>query len=170
MQENLYLQSGEVDKQSEEIIEKAIHSDSLKIEIDTSENNEVYFDRAINFENLVSKCLIELKFDTIRDPRLKNMLRPDFIVTKNDGKKLPVEVKLFGTQLSGNRLPKRLFHQMLNYMIALNTDESILIISSEITPDALKLFEKLSENNKIHIVTGNTKEKLKPQLANILTN
>lgn len=185
LQENLYLQSVEVGEQSKENIKKALHSDSLKIEIDkcfaqianvtnenfdASENNEVYFNRAINFENLVSKCLIELKFDTKREPILKNMLRPDFIVTNNNGKKLPVEVKLFGKKISGNILPKRLFNQMLDYMIALNTDESILIISSEITPDALKLIEKLSENNKIHIVIGNTKEKLKPQLANILTN
>lgn len=184
--EDASLHSAEASEKSKEIIEEAVSKnvldqknideivDKIRNEFDgtyskiPSENGRrKYFKLVVNFENFVHDCLVNLNIPVDISPIIGS-IRPDFVVTKKDGKKIPLEVKLYRkTVISG--LSYRLISQMINYMQSMNTDESIIVISSEVTPAALHMFEELSGKNKIHIVVGRTEEILKSQFADILT-
>lgn len=59
---------------------------------------------------------------------------------------------------------KRIAKQMTDYMESMNSNESILVISPDLSPDARRRFEELSGNRKIHIVHGVSKDEIKPQI------
>ena len=184
--EDASLHSAEASEKSKEIIEKAVHKNALdtknideiigkiRNEFDATYSNissesgrQTYFDDVVHFENLVHDCLVNLSIPVEISPRIES-LRPDFVVTKKGGKRIPIEVKLYRKNVTDN-LSNKLIHQMLNYMQFMNTDESILVISSEVTPAALHIFKEWSGKNKIHIVVGMTEKVLKSQFADILT-
>lgn len=120
------------------------------------------------FETLVSQCLLELDIPT----RIQHLQSngPDFVVNNpKNGKSIPIEVKFYQKRVIANDLPSILVKQMKIFMNQVRSDESIVIISSYVTPDALVQIKELAGKDKIHIVTGETKEELKSQLANIFT-
>lgn len=192
--EDISLHSAEAIEKSKEIIEKAVPKSALgkknideivdKIsnefdatysEISSENERRKYLNFGVQFEDFVHNCLVDLNIPVKISPIIESIrpemryIRPDFVVTKKDGKRIPLEVKFYRKRVIANELPSKLVNQMKNYMESLNTDESIIVISSEVTPAALQLFEELSGKNKIHIVVGMTEEILKSQLADILT-
>lgn len=193
-EEEMSLHSAEATEKSKEIIEKAVPKSALGTEnideivykirnefattysqIDSEIEKRNYLDLGVHFEEFVHNCLVDLnipvKIGSIIEsikPEIR-FIMPDFIVTKKDGKRIPVEVKFYRKRVVAKDLPSRLVNQMKNYMDGMKTDESIIVISSEVTPAALQLFEELSGKNKIHIVVGMTEDRLKSQLADILT-
>ena len=193
-EEDMSLHSAEVTEKSKEIIEKVVPKSALdkkniddivdKIrneftatysEISSEDEKRKYLNLGVHFEDLVYNCLVDLNIPVKMSPIIESirpeirLIRPDFVVTKKDGKRIPVEVKFYRKRVAANELPSKLVNQMKNYMDTMKTDESIIVISSEVTQAALQLFEELSGKNKIHIVVGMTEERLKSQLADILT-
>ncbi len=193
-EEDISLHSAEATEKSKEIIVKAIPEtasetknideivDKIRNEYvatysDISSENERrnYLDLGVQFEDFVYDCLVDLNIPVKISPLIEairpemRLMRPDFVVTKKDGKRIPVEVKFYRKRVIANELPSKLVNVMKRYMETMKTDESIIVFSSEVTPTALKLFEELSGKNKIHIVVGMTKERLQSQFANILT-
>lgn len=142
--------------------------DAYSVISSSEKERQSYLNNGRAFEELVRRCLIELKIPLKVLP-LQQIIRPDFVAIKKDEKIIPIEVKYYMKRVVGNELPSKLVNQMKKYMDNMNIDESILIISSEVTPEALKLFKELSGKNKIHIIVGHTKEELKSQLVNVLT-
>lgn len=140
---------------------------STQMNIHSYENErENTLDR-LSFENLVYQCLKELEIPQHVQPLQSQ--GPDFVVINpKNGKNIPIEVKFYTKRVIANELPLKLVRQMQNYMKQVRSDESILFISSEVTPEALARFKTFGEG-KIHIITGNSKEELKSQLANIFT-
>lgn len=193
LEEDISLHSAEVTEKSKEIIEKAVAKSALDTknideivdrirneytatysEISSENERRKYLDLGKHFEDFVHNCLVDLNIPVKISPIIESIrpefriIRPDFIVAKKDGKTIPLEVKFYRKKVVANELPSKLVKQMKNYMESMKTDESIIVISSEVTPAALELFEKLSSKNKIHIVVGLTEERLKSQLADIL--
>lgn len=91
----------------------------------------------------------------------------DIIATKKDGKIIPIEIKYYQAPLSGNSLVKRLIDQIKTCMSKLGAEESILIISSSVSFSAMSLLNEPLSKGTLYLVTGNTEEKLIPQLKNI---
>lgn len=91
----------------------------------------------------------------------------DIIARKKDGKIIPIEVKYYQAPLRGSSLVKKLADRINTCMDRLNTNESVLIISSSISHDAIKLLEESFINNDLHIVTGNTEDVLIPKLKDV---
>jgi len=120
------------------------------------------------FEKLVIQCLKEMI--TVQKyflPRRSN--EPDIVATIN-GKNIPIEIKSYRIKGAITNLPGVLVVQMRDYMERLGSDESIIIVSSKITQEALERFKKIAGKDKIHIVFGNTKEELSSQLVIFLPN
>lgn len=127
-----------------------------------------YFNTGMEFERLVSECLNELKVPIKVFP-FDHSTRPDFVAVNKDGKNIPIEVKFYTKRVVANELILKIFRQIKMYMDQMNSDESILIISSEVSSEALARFKEFAGKDKIHIVIGSTKEELKSQLGKIFT-
>ncbi|MCZ7403875.1 MAG: restriction endonuclease [Candidatus Methanoperedens sp.] len=127
-----------------------------------------YSELIVSFEDLVSQCLNELKI-TKKAQTLQSDNCDFLVINPKNGKNIPIEVKFYLKRVVANELPSQLIKKMKNCMNQVGSDESIVIISSKVTPEALELFKALAGKDKIHIVTGNTKEELKSQLTNIFT-
>jgi hypothetical protein len=91
----------------------------------------------------------------------------DIIATKKDGKIIPIEIKYYQAPLRGSSLVKGLIDQIKTCMSKLGAEESILIISSSVSFSAMSLLNEPLSKGTLYLVTGNTEEKLIPQLKNI---
>lgn len=79
----------------------------------------------------------------------------DAVLEKN-GKKVPVEVKLFQNELGNVQLAKRIASQMLDYMHALGSSESILLVFGGVSGSCMAAIKSVS--NDIRVFSGDAEE------------
>lgn len=86
-------------------------------------------------------------------------------VYRKDGNHIPIKAKYYQESLTSKQIISKLISKMKSLMIVEDTDESILLISSDV-PD--KSVIKRFSTSGVHIVTGNSTKVLLPQLKSIL--
>jgi len=134
--------------------------------IEETSDFRIYYENAMAFERIVGNYLRELNL-SIFTPSAKN-ISPDFIVTNKDGQSVPIEVKYYRKGKPNNEMIKKVVNQMITFMESYNSEESIIIFSSDVGNSTKTLIKTLSQSYSIHVVGGHNKEDLKAQLKEIL--
>lgn len=119
-----------------------------------------YYKESLSFETLIESILIGLN---IKISIQEYDYAFDILSYKKDKKVIPIEVKFYRKNLSGN-VAVKLLDKIRTVMARLNTDEFILIISSGISDENIK---DLYSKHGIHIVVGDNAKVLVPQFKKI---
>lgn len=143
-------------------IDKVAESISTKVRSYTWSQQKSYYLEAFSFERQIADILVGLGVKI--DPEYNGI---DILAYKKDGKPIPIEIKYYNTSLRSVSITSNLVNRIREFMANLNTDEAIIIISSSISCEGMNIIRKLSPENEIHIVTGNTANLLVPQLKKI---
>jgi hypothetical protein len=145
---------------------EGIVSDKLE-DYTSSDDNEYrrirYNEDAMVFEDRVARIISYLGINYI----IPNAGCVAIIAIKKDTKKIPIEVKYYEAPLTGIKLARKLAWQIKSCISTIGGNEFILIISSSVSQEAAEVITRINSENKINIVTGNTRKELVPQLQAI---